>query len=49
MLEEAKDHEEIIERIAALNIGKATLVCCVPVPDDRRPGRRMQEITFPPR
>ncbi|MFI7700589.1 IS110 family transposase [Nonomuraea sp. NPDC049480] len=45
MLEEVRDHEEIIERIAALDIGKASLVCCVRAPDERRSGRRVQEIT----
>jgi transposase len=43
MLEETKDHEEIIERVAALDIGKAFLVCCARVPDEDRPGRRLQE------
>jgi transposase len=48
MLEEVKDHEEIIERVAALDIGKAFLVCCARVPDEDRPGRRLQEIqTYP--
>ncbi len=44
MLEPAHDHQEIIERIAALDIGKATLVCCARVPG---PGgtRRAQEVT----
>ena len=28
MLEESSDREEIIERVAALDIGKAELVCC---------------------
>ena len=32
MLEESSDREEIIERVAALDIGKAELVCCVRVP-----------------
>ena len=32
MLEETNDREEIIERVAALDIGKAELVCCVRVP-----------------
>ena len=31
MLEVARDTEEIIERVAALDIGKAELVCCVRV------------------
>jgi hypothetical protein len=29
VLEEAHDSEELIERVAALDIGKAELVCCV--------------------
>ena len=45
MLEEAGDTGEIIERIGALDIGKAELVCCVRVPDERRSGRRLQEVT----
>jgi transposase len=44
VLTEAQDSEEIIERVAALDIGKAELVCCVRVPDEARPGRRMQEV-----
>jgi hypothetical protein len=30
MLEQAQDSEEIIERVAALDIGKAELMCCGP-------------------
>jgi transposase len=45
MLEETQDHEEIIERVAALDIGKAELVACVRVPSPQTPGRRAQEIT----
>jgi transposase len=44
LLTEAQDDEEIIERVAALDIGKAELVCCVRVPDEDRPGRRLQEV-----
>ena len=44
MLEETQDEEEIIERVAALDIGKAELVCCVRVPDEDRPRRRLQEV-----
>jgi hypothetical protein len=40
----AQDNEETIERVAALDIGKAELVCCVRVPDEDRPGRRLQEV-----
>ena len=44
MLEQAHDHEEIIQRVAALDIGKATLVCCIRVPDEDTPGKRLQEV-----
>ena len=44
MLEETQDREEIIERVAALDIGKAELVCCVRVPAQGGPGRRLQEV-----
>lgn len=44
MLHEAEDRDEIVERIAALDIGKAEVVCCVRVPSDTTPGRRMQEV-----
>jgi transposase len=39
-----QDNDEVIERVAALDIGKADLVCCVRVPDEGRPGRRLQEV-----
>lgn len=45
MLEETQDHEEIIERVAALDIGKAELVACVRVPSPDKSGRRAQEIS----
>jgi len=44
MLTETQDNEEIIARVAALDIGKAELVCCVRVPDEDRPRRRLQEV-----
>jgi transposase len=44
MLAKTQDNEEIIERVAALDIGKAELVCCVRVPDEDHPARRMQEV-----
>jgi transposase len=41
-MEVEHDEQEIIQRVAALDIGKAELVCCVRVPG---PGlRRMQEV-----
>ncbi len=48
MLEETQDSEEIIERVAALDIGKAELVCCVRVPSAQGSGKRLQEVrTYP--
>ena len=48
MLAKTQDNEEIIERVAACDIGKAELVCCVRVPGEDRPGRRLQEVeTYP--
>lgn len=44
MLEEDPQVEEIIARVAALDIGKAELVCCVRVPHEGKPGRRLQEV-----
>ena len=38
MLQETQETEEIIERVAALDIGKAEVMCCVRVPDEGRPG-----------
>ena len=44
MLTTTHDNEESIERVAALDIGKAELMCCVRVPDEDHPGRRLQEV-----
>ncbi|MGW5731725.1 MULTISPECIES: IS110 family RNA-guided transposase [Streptomyces] len=44
MLAEVQDYEEIIERVAALDIGKAELVCCARVPGEGGSGRRLQEV-----
>ncbi|MFC5107050.1 IS110 family transposase [Kibdelosporangium philippinense] len=44
MLEQTQDNEEIIARVAALDIGKAEVMCCVRVPDEARPGKRLQEV-----
>jgi hypothetical protein len=45
VLEETHDTEELIARVAALDIGKAQLVCCVRAPSPDRPGKRLQEVT----
>jgi hypothetical protein len=46
MLEEARDREEIIERVAALDIAKAEMVVCVRVPGskERLWGSRMLHL-----
>jgi transposase len=44
VLEETHETEEIIQRVAALDIGKAELVCCIRVPSPDTPGKRLQEI-----
>lgn len=41
--EQVQDSEQLIERVAALDIGKATLVCCTRVPGEQ--GRRVQQVT----
>lgn len=42
-MQEVEEREEIIERVAALDIGKAELVCCVRVPG-KTGRRRVQEV-----
>jgi transposase len=41
VLEQDTQVEEIIARVAALDIGKAELVCCARVPHEGKPGRRL--------
>lgn len=45
MLGELVEREDIVERVAALDIGKAEVVCCVRVPGVSGSGRRAQEVT----
>lgn len=45
MLAESHDEEQIIARVAALDIGKAELVCCVRIPAEGRSTRRLQEVS----
>jgi transposase len=45
MLTTTQDDEQIIERIAALDIGKAEVACCVRVPDPAGSGKRLQEVS----
>ena len=44
MLEEDQQTEEIVARVAALDIGKAEVMCCVRVPSEGSSGRRLQEV-----
>jgi transposase len=45
MLQETQDGDGLaVERVAALDIGKAEVVCCVRVPDPGGKGRRAQEV-----
>ena len=45
MFAESEDDEQLIERVAALDIGKAELVCCVRLPAPVGGKRRVQEVT----
>ena len=45
MLAQTQDEEQVIARVAALDIGKAELMCCVRVPDEDHPGKRLQECS----
>ena len=45
MLTESHDEEQIIARVAALDIGKAELVCCVRVPAGAEAKKRLQEVS----
>lgn len=42
---ESSDDEQIIERVAALDFGKAEIVCCVRLPAKEGGKRRVQEVT----
>ena len=45
MFAESEDDEQIIERVAALDIGKAEGVCCVRLPAPAGKARRVQEVS----
>jgi transposase len=44
VLEDTQESVEIIERVAALDIGKSELVCCARVPGGPTSARRVQEV-----
>jgi len=39
-----EEHEQILERVAAIDVAKATGMVCTRVPDDSRPGRRLSKV-----
>jgi transposase len=43
-VEETSELSELVERVAALDLGKAVLTACVRVPHADKPGRRCQEV-----
>jgi hypothetical protein len=49
VLEATNDTEELIQRVAALDIGKAELVCCVWVPDPQWSGSGCRRYAPTPR
>ena len=44
MLAESVDEDKVIARVAAVDVGKAELVCCVRVPGGEDAKRRLQEV-----
>ena len=45
MLAEPVDEDQIIARVAAVDVGKAEVVCCVRVPGAGDGKRRLQEVS----
>jgi transposase len=43
-MEEVDEQALHVERVAALDLGKAALEACVRVPHESKPGRRLQEV-----
>jgi hypothetical protein len=43
-VEQTEEPVELVERVGALDIGKATVTACVRVPHEDNPGRRRQEV-----
>jgi hypothetical protein len=39
-----EEHEQILERVAAIDVAKATGMVCTRVPHDARPGRRVTRV-----
>ncbi len=45
MFVESNEDEQIIERVAALDIGKAEVLCCIRLPAADGSKRRVQEVS----
>jgi len=43
-MEEVDEVDQVVARVAALDLGKASLVACVRVPHPDKSGKRCQEI-----
>ncbi|NBE98009.1 IS110 family transposase [Nonomuraea sp. KC401] len=43
-MQETEEPLEFVQRVAALDIGKSTLMACIRVPHEDKPGRRLQEV-----
>ncbi len=43
-IEETDEAVDLVERVCALDIGKAVLTVCIRVPHDDKPGHRRQEV-----
>jgi hypothetical protein len=41
---EDEEYEQILERVAAIDVAKAAGMVCTRVPDDSRPGRRLTKV-----
>lgn len=43
-MEDTDEPVELVERVAALDLGKAALMACIRVPNEDKPGHRRQEV-----
>ena len=43
-VDDVEDDIELVQRVCGIDIGKSTLMACVRVPHETRPGRRAQEV-----
>jgi hypothetical protein len=41
---EDEDHEQVLERVAAVDVAKASGMVCTRVPHPSRPGRRLTKV-----